>query len=168
MLSTTLRLKTEYRVGPLTGFFFGMGAFIGVVLFLVLVEPSVGGFPAGSLWIRVAILVGAVLVYDFLTLTAHPTRWIELGPESVTFGYITHRDRAPWKDLTPSPKPAERGWWYVRSPAKLSWVTSTRAHAITITQARQLLRYPACAKWDLPPEVVASLSPLNVNPSPKW
>lgn len=166
--SPVLRIKTEFRAGPVTWSFLGIGAVGGLFLFVVLVYPSVGGLGPNHVWEGVATVAAFLAVVEFVTLGTHPAWSVEIGPQAVTFGYPLRKCRVQWRDLQPVPEPVWREWWIFIAPSGWNLFFMTRTHYITESEARAVLAYPACPKYKLPPRATAALTRPSSGTLPRW
>lgn len=124
---------------------------VGMLYFL-----AVGGFPGGLAGALLA--AGAAVVATFLVVEDRiSVRRIEFDPSGITFYYPFHRERVPWTAVTPREWPVNHGsWWLVRT-STLRGRPTIRGYRLTIEQARAVLNYPSCPKWNLSVGVARSL-----------
>jgi hypothetical protein len=99
----------------------------------------------------------AFLVFIFLVEEITSVRRIELKPSGVVFRYLFHSEERMWTDLEPGPPALWHGIWYLVSRQRNGQSARQRSFRLTAKQARAVVAYPACPKWNLPAAVASSL-----------
>jgi hypothetical protein len=132
---------------------------VGVAVVFFLATPPVPSKDLIPGLVGIMLFLVAVDVYAEAIISV---RQVKLDSSGVTFSYIFHSEHRKWEDLEPSRLSPRHGGWGVKSRYRGGRLIRTRGYAITIEQARALVDYPNCPKWDLPPE---TLQALGISPA---
>lgn len=126
---------------------------IGVLFVIYLSGPR----PPVNVPLQLFEIVVVLAAIDFALEELTSVRSITLDPEGVRFRFIIHIEARKWGDLTPGKAaPEHRGWW-ILSPRRDGKPARQRAYRISFAQARAILNYPTCPKWDLKPGIREAL-----------
>src|SRR5580658_2409770 len=104
-----------------------------------------------------AVWAIVIAVVDLAMEAPVSVRSIRIDPAGVTFRYLFHTRFGNWVDLSPSPRPARRGLWFIHRQLRPGSRTVDSEHMVTVEQARAVIGHPSCPPWHLSPEVRASL-----------
>jgi hypothetical protein len=100
---------------------------------------------------RVTFIVVLLAGIDLLYVSIVPVRRVDVDDKGITFHYLFHKERATWADLSPISAPPQHGMWgLLRNRQTGGKLLPYRGHNITIEQARGILSFPACPRWELP------------------
>ena len=128
--------------------------FAVAVLFVIYLS---GPRPPVNVPLQLVEIVAVLAATDFALEELTSVRSITLDPEGVRFRFIMHTEARKWGDLSPGKAaPEHRGWWILR-PHRDGQLARQRAYRITFAQARAILNYPSCPKWELRPEIREAL-----------
>jgi hypothetical protein len=125
---------------------------LGVILVIVVSGPK----PPSDVVPRLIGILAVLVALDLMAESVTSVRRVEIGPEGVRFSFLFHHEVRIWTELEPSRTSPEHGGWYIVSRSRNGRSVSRRGYRLTIEQARALLTYPACPKWNLPSSVASS------------
>jgi hypothetical protein len=130
-----------------------------VVLLLMFLElpPFPQDLPQ-KLGSAVGVVAAAILLTEGLT----SVRQVDIDERGVRFQYPFHKEFGSWEKLSYYPTYLEPNVWVI-SRARQGRRVSVRGHRVTKDQARAIVSYPSCPKWNLSPEVRQSLG-LDLSP----
>lgn len=130
---------------------------IAVPFYLLLVFfVSASNVPLSAL-ARLTFGLVAVAALELCLEGGLSVRAVIVEPSGVTFRYPFHSEKGTWEELSPAHRPVQHGIWYVLRKRPNSTRLSIRWHAVTPEQARAILNFPACPKWDLAESVSRSI-----------
>ncbi len=150
----TIRTRGVTRYDWLVPLALAIG-YAGSIPFLVLAQYQ---FPGTPDWINYGVPASAILAVGFLLLEFTSVRSVEMTPRQILFRYPLHTEAVDWSEVSPGRRPATWGIWFVlknSNPATAKGMQ--RAYRLTLEQARALLAWPTCPRWNLSPTVLNSL-----------
>jgi len=117
---------------------------------------AIGGAPGGIIGALIAAAVICAVTF-LLAEAIVSVRSIDINPSGMSFHYLFNTEQGSWEVLRPGPYPPKRGEWYVMRPRMTRSGPALRGHKLTLEQARAVVHYPSCPKWELDPLTAAAL-----------
>jgi len=135
--------------------YFAIGAFVFGAALITVGLYLIQAFPALFLDDLAFALFGVAMIFVGIAILDRAPGDLALSPDTIDIRYLLSHVRVPWSQLR---APVYRGGGFVdfrvapRNPGVVGPI------AVTTLQARAILSYLACPKFDLPAEVVAELN----------
>jgi hypothetical protein len=128
------------------------------LLVLIFDRLAIGPFPGGLIGCVVAALAASCATFIFEQVVVSVKR-IEIDEHGVKFKYLLRTEQGLWNELHASTRPPSHGEWYILRDRNQAQGQMPRSHRLSREQARALLTYRYCPKWDLPEALLKWIQP---------